>query len=105
MAGFGFGGFAEEALALDADDGVGDFDGAGFEVDLGPEDGEGFADADAGAEHECDQVGEVGLDGVVVAGEALAEEGDFFAGEGSGWVLGRASMVSTSRTGLTEMAP
>jgi hypothetical protein len=35
---------------------VGDFDGAGVEVDLFPEDGECFADADAGGEHERDQV-------------------------------------------------
>ena len=35
------------------------FDGAGFEVDLVPEDGEGFADPDAGSEHEGDEVGEI----------------------------------------------
>ena len=65
----------------------------------------GFADADAGAEHESDQVGQVGLDGAVVGGEALAEERDFLGGEGSGRVLGFASMVSTSRTGSMEVAP
>ena len=42
-----------------AGDGVGDFDGAGFVVDLVPEDGEGFADLDAGSEHEGDEVGEI----------------------------------------------
>ena len=58
-------------------DGVGDFDGAGFEVDLGPEDGEGFADADAGADHEGDQVGEIGLDGPFVGGQARSQEAEF----------------------------
>jgi hypothetical protein len=67
---------------------VGDFDGAGFEVDLVPEDGEGFADADAGGEHEGDEVGEVSLDGVFVGGQAVVQEGDFFGGERSRWVLG-----------------
>jgi hypothetical protein len=32
------------------------FDGAGFVVDLVPEDGDGFADADAGGEDERDDV-------------------------------------------------
>ncbi|WP_432877082.1 hypothetical protein ACQPYH_28000 [Kribbella sp. CA-245084] len=50
FAGLGLGGFADEAFAFDAGDGVGDFDGAGFEIDLGPEGGEGLADANAGAE-------------------------------------------------------
>ena len=44
-------------MAGDADD------GAGFEVDLRPEDGEGFANADAAAGHEGGEVGEVGVDG------------------------------------------
>jgi hypothetical protein len=104
-AGSGLGGLAEQAFAFDAGDGVGDFDGACFEVDLGPEDGESFADADAGAEHERDEVGEVGLYGVVVGGKMLAQEGDFFATEGAGGFLGWDSMASTSRTGLTEVAP
>ncbi|GAA3597819.1 hypothetical protein GCM10022235_81940 [Kribbella ginsengisoli] len=88
VAGSGFAGFADEAFALDADDGVGDVDGAGLEVDLGPEDGEGFADADAGAEHEGDQVGEVGSDGCLVGCQVFAEEGDLFGLDGSGWFLG-----------------
>ncbi|RZU16368.1 hypothetical protein EV645_3925 [Kribbella rubisoli] len=88
FAGFGLGGFADEALACEAGDCVGDFDGAGFEVDLVPEVGEGLADADAGAEHKGGEVGEVGFVGSFVCGEAFAEEGDFFAGEGAGWVLG-----------------
>ena len=80
--------FAEEAFAWDAGDGVGDFDGAGFEVDLVPEDGECLAHADARAEHEGGQVGQIGLDDPLVDCEAPADEGDLFGGEGSGWVLG-----------------
>jgi hypothetical protein len=80
FAGFGLGGLADESFAFDAGRGVGDFDGAGFEVDLVPEDGDGLADADAGAEHEGDEVGQVGLDGALVGGEARAEESDFVAG-------------------------
>ncbi|WP_405072001.1 hypothetical protein OG558_22165 [Kribbella sp. NBC_01510] len=66
---------------------MGDFDGAGVEVDLVPEDGEGFTDPDAGSEHECDQVGKVGLDRLFVGGQALLQEGDFCRSECSGWVL------------------
>ncbi|WP_020389694.1 hypothetical protein [Kribbella catacumbae] len=67
---------------------MGDFGGAGVEVDLVPEDCEGFADAGAGGEHERDQVGEVSLDGVFVRGQAFVQVGDFFGREGTGWVLG-----------------
>jgi len=88
LAGSGFGGFADQSLAGWLRDGVGDFDGAGFQVDLGPEDGEGFADADAGGEHERDEAGEIGLYGVIVGGQASVQQGDFFGGEGPGWVLG-----------------
>ena len=77
----------------------------GFEVDLVPEDGEGFTDPDAGSEHECDQVGKVGLDRLFVGGQALLQEGDFCRSECSGWVLRPASMASTSRTGLAVIAP
>ncbi|WP_406054396.1 hypothetical protein [Kribbella sp. NBC_00889] len=75
LAGFGFGGRADEALAFDSGDGVGDVDGAGFEVDLGSQDGHGLADADAGDEHEGDEVGELALDGVVVCGDVFCAEG------------------------------
>jgi hypothetical protein len=67
---------------------VGDLDGPGLEVDLGPESGESFADPYTGAEHERDQVGEVCLVGAFIGGQALPEERDFFGGEGSGWILG-----------------
>jgi hypothetical protein len=50
----------KQPFALDSDDGAGDLDCADLEVDSRPEDGEGFADAYAGAEHEGDQVGKVG---------------------------------------------
>jgi hypothetical protein len=73
-----------------------DLDGPGFEINLGPEDCEGFADAYAGAEHQCDQVWKVGMDGAFVGGELLSKEGNFFAGQGSGWVLGLSFDGSTS---------
>lgn len=57
------------------------------------------ADADAGAEHEGGEVGDVGFGGWLVGGEVFVEEGDFFGGEGAGRVFGGASMVSTARTG------
>jgi hypothetical protein len=37
-----------EAFAGGSGAGVGDFDGASFEADLAPDDGEGFVDADTG---------------------------------------------------------
>ena len=57
FAGSGLGGLADQAFAGRPSDGVSDFHGAGIEVDLVPEDGEGFADADAGGDHEPDEVG------------------------------------------------
>ena len=65
----------------------------------------GFADADAGGEYEGGRVGEVGLYGVLVGGQALVQEDDFLGGEGSGGFLGGASMASTSRVGLMAMPP
>jgi hypothetical protein len=84
---------------------VGDFDGAGLEVDLVPEDSEGFADADAGGEHERDQVGKVSLDRVFVCGQALLQEGDFFGGEGPEWGLGLGFDGVDFAGGLTVVAP
>lgn len=81
MARSRLGAFAEEPFALDSDDGAGDLDGCCFEVGLGPQHGEGFADAYAGAEHEGDQVGKVGLDGAFVGCQVLSEEGDFLNGQ------------------------
>ena len=54
---------------------------------LGPEDGEGFADADAGGEHEGGQVGEVGLDRVVVVDGVLTGVAVVAGGPwaGAGW--------------------
>ncbi len=87
FAGSGFGGLADQSFAREPRDGVGDFDCAGFEVELVPEDGEGFADPDAGAEHERDEVGEIGKDGVLVSVQTSVQESDFFGGEGSGRLL------------------
>lgn len=87
-AGSGFGGLADQAFAGWPGDGVGDVRGVGLEVDLVPEDGECFADADAGAEHERDEVGEVSRDGVFIGGREFVQEGDVFGSECSGWVLG-----------------
>jgi len=94
-------GLGDEAHVVFADD------ADAIEVEIHPADGADLADAQAGAEGEADQIGEVGADGGFVGVDERKETTAFLGGEatrGSGAVPFGDSMRSSSRAGLAEIA-